>query len=166
MIGFSAAALLVACATASASNFGTYTADGKTMTLNSGYAWPVQGEKYTRVVLCDVDKIDAQALNAVQDQRYNALYDQIRKVNPKRNCVELQITADGQLDDLTANTMTGLHQAITGHNDPTGYKLDIKHNDAKRIEGSLHSTDELKNKKHVEFDLKFSLDVAPTASQN
>lgn len=161
-----AAALLAACGSAAASNFGTYTADGKTIPLNSGYAWTIRGDKNTKVVMCDVAKIDAEPLNAIDGYRYNAFYTQVSKTNPARGCVELKITPDGSLDDLTTNTMNGMHMGVAGNSRPAAYKLEIKRNDGKRIEGTLHSTDELKKSKNVEFDIKFNLDVAPTPSQN
>ncbi|MEP6482844.1 MAG: hypothetical protein ABJB01_00235 [Rudaea sp.] len=154
-------ALLVGCGSASAGNFGTFTEKGKTVSLNSGYAYRIKGEKVTKVVICDVDKIDAKALDA-EDYRYNALYQQISKTHPARSCVDLSITADGQLYDLTTNTMNGMKMGIASQNRPDRYKLEIKHNDDKRIEGTLRSTDELKKEKDVEFDVKFSLDVSPT----
>ena len=73
--------------------------------------------------------------------------------------MDLSITAAGQLSDLTTNTMNGMNMGVAGSDNPAAYKLEIKRNDDKRIEGTLKSTDELK-KKAVEFDIKFNLDVA------
>jgi hypothetical protein len=161
-----ATALLVACGSASAGSFGTYTADGKTMTLNSGYAWPVKGGKITKVAICDVAKIDPAPLNAVTDYRYNAFYAQISKGNPGRGCVELEINSDGQLEGMNTNNMNGLRMGIVSNDNPADYKLDVKRNDGKRIEGTMQSTDELKKRRNTEFNLKFDFAVAPTPSQN
>jgi hypothetical protein len=153
-----ATALLVACGSVSASNFGTFTEKGKTVSLNSGYAYPIKGANLTKVVICDVDKIDPTPLDG-EDYRYNAIYAQISKARPDRSCVDLSITTAGQLSDFTTNTMNGMNMGVAGANNPAAYKLEIKHNDDKRIEGTLKSTDELK-KKGVEFDIKFNLAVA------
>jgi len=133
---------------------GQFFHDGKLITLTSGYAYRGPDHFHPDQQMLVLDFSDqptaTAAINDAPD-RASALEEQ----RTQGNRVTLNIGADGSL--INANFRA---DGLAGSGSGSGwYKLQLRQNDDKRVEGRFVSTDEA-SKTHGEFyDLKFSFDL-------
>lgn len=148
--------LLLACACGSlhAENSGTFYNEGKAMSMSHAYAYQTEsdfdkGKQVTHVVFSE-HAIDAAALDKSTD-RESALREQLRGAN----YVEINIDSDGSVENV--NSRIGDY---SGSQSGIGwYTLELKQNDAKRIEGSFRSNDEEDKTTGRFYDFSFALDL-------
>lgn len=142
------------CGPLFAAGSGTFYNEGKAIALPHAYAYRTpdpfaQDNQITRVVFAD-KAIDAAMLRDAVD-RDEAIDAQLRGANR----VDLNLDGDGAVQNI--NTRIG---DTSGSQSGSGwYTLDIKHNDAQRIEGSFRSNDEEEKKWGRYYDLTFALDL-------
>ncbi|MFI5197405.1 MAG: hypothetical protein ACHQJD_02200 [Thermoanaerobaculia bacterium] len=142
---------------------------GKTFALKSAYAYsrpdPFDHSRQSTVIAFSERLIDAKQIDAAKD-RFGALSHAMNDYVPDKEerpaSVEIIIARDDpqfpiqqigyELPGLSSSASVGAGK----------YKLDLKRNDGKRIEGTLRSTKEAdKTAEHGGyFDLHFALDVA------
>lgn len=163
------AILLATCGIAFADGGGTFTVKGKTFVLKSAYAYsrpdPFDHSKQSTVIAFSERLIDAKKIDAATDRLdalSHAMNDFVPDKEVKPASVEVMIARDDkefpiqqigfELPGLSSSASVGADR----------YKLELKRNDGKRIEGTLHSTKEAaKTAEHGGyFDLHFALDVA------
>lgn len=148
------ASLLLGCGAVFASGSGTLYQQGEATVLKNAYAFRLAdpfeaGKQITRVVFAD-QPIDAATLDDSSD-RDSAIDDMLRHATR----VELNIEADGSVQNLNLKTLSG-----SGSQSGSGwYTLDLKHNDDKRIEGTFRSNDETEKQSGRYYDLAFALDL-------
>jgi len=157
------AMLLTASATALADTGGTLYHNGTPVALTSGYAYigPDHFDKSKQVLeitLSDVP-IDAATIDAGKNRR-DDLYTYLNR--RKASSVNLTLNPDNKDQPLAQISIAMDEYHSAGVMGGDFYKLDIKRNDGKRIEGTLRSTHEQdKTSKHDDYyDLNFALDVA------
>lgn len=162
-------AVLATCGTALADGGGTFTVKGKTIVLKSAYAYsrpdPFDHSKRSTVIAFSVRLIDAKQIDAAED-RPAALAHAMNDYDPDKEerpaSVEIIIARNDPQSPIQEidYEMPGLSSSASAGADH--YKLDLKRNDDKRIEGTIHSTKEAdKTAEHGGyFDLHFALDVA------
>jgi len=149
-------AVMLGCASsmAYADGSGTLYNDGKATELTSAYAFRMAdpfdaAAQITRVVFSD-RSIDAKVIDAATD-RDDALDEMLRGATQ----VEINIQADGNVQNINLQM-----EGFSGSQSGSGwYTLDLKHNDAQRIEGSFHSNDEEEKQNGRYFDLRFAFDL-------
>ena len=164
-----AATLLGTCAMACADGGGTFTVQGKTIALKDAYAYsrpdPFDHSKQTTLIAFSTRLIDKKQIDAAQDHA-GALSDAMNLYFPDKeerpSSVEIMIARndpESPIQQISYSTPDRSSSASTGSGN---YKLELKSNDGKRIEGTLHSTKEAaKTAEHGGyFDLHFALDVA------
>lgn len=145
---------VLASATAMADGGGSYFESGKETKLVDAYAFHMddpfeKGKQITRIVFSDRD-IDENALNNASD-RDDAIGDQLRGGLH----IELNLDANGEMQNL--NVMA---PGSSGSTSGSGwYTLDIKRNDAQRVEGSFRSNDESEKANGRYYELNFALDI-------
>ncbi len=167
------ATLLATCATALADGGGTFTVKGKTTVLKSAYAYsrpdPFDRSKQSTVIAFSERLMDAKQISAAKDildALSHAMNDHSGteekpasvEVIVARNDPDSPVQQIGfELPGLSSSASVGAGR----------YKLDLKRNDARRIEGTLRSTKEAdKTADHGGyFDLHFALDVVSPIDQ-
>lgn len=167
------AILLGTCAMACADGGGTFTVQGKTTALKDAYAYsrpdPFDHSKQSTVIAFSTRLIDKKQIDAAQDHA-GALSDVMNAYFPGKeempSSVEITIARndpESPIQQIGYSTPDRSSSASTGSDN---YKLDLKRNDGKRIEGTLHSTKEAaKTAEHGGyFDLHFALDVADSTA--
>jgi|GEM_PF-2342822 len=170
MQGFSMVVLLAAYSVSWADGGGFLYHDGAKVTFTSAYAYavpdPFDKSKQAVVIVMGDMPIDAATFDAAPD-RDRAFSDFMG--NSLRDGNSVQITLgqdkDGHVRVEQVNTRAstnGKFSSSSGSTLESSYKLDLKRNDGKRIEGSYLSTRESeKTEAHGQFfDLHFALDVA------
>ena len=111
--------------------------------------------KQVTTVMFSDKSIDAAKINAATD-RWGELRSQLRALQANR--IEMNIKPDGDLQ--TIDTM--VDGSLGQRNGSGWYKIDLKQNDDKRIEGTFRSTDEKDKKEGLGYlDLKFALNLPP-----
>jgi hypothetical protein len=168
-----AAILFTTSAIALADGGGTFTVKGKTVALKSAYAYsrpdPLDGSKQSTVIAFSERLIDAKKISAAKDipdalshamNDYSGAEEKPASVEViiSRNDPDSPVQQIGfDLPGLSSSASVGAGR----------YKLDLKRNDAKRIEGTLRTTREAdKTSEHGGyFDLHFALDVASPVDQ-
>ena len=161
--------LLATCGTAFADGGGTFTVQGKTFVLKSAYAYsrpdPFDPSKQSTVILFSERLIDAKKIDSATD-RGSALdhivFDHLPDKDERPGSVEIMIARDDAQRPIQQIGYTIPDKASSASVGSDFYKLVLKRNDAKRIEGTLVSTKEAaKTAEHGGyFDLHFALDVA------
>lgn len=150
-------ALALVAGLASAKGSGTLYQDGKAIALVSAYAYRApdpfdKSSEITTIVFAD-KPIDAAAANEASD-RGEAVSDQLRRAQATR--VELNLEKDGSVQNVNV-----LASGYSGSQSGSGwYTLQLRRNDARRIEGTFRSNDESGKKKGHFYDLAFALDIA------
>jgi hypothetical protein len=162
--------LSVACSIAWADGGGMLYHDGVSVKFTSAYAYavpdPFDKSKQAVVIVMSDTPMDAATFDAAPDRdRAFSTY----MGNSLRDGNSVQITLgpdkDGQVRVEQVNTRTstnGEFSSSSGSTMASSYKLDLKRNDGKRLEGTYLSTRESeKTEEHGQFfDLHFALDVA------
>ena len=149
-----AVSLLLACGGALADGAGTLYHNGKVTALEHAYAWPGpdpfdKTRQITTVVFAD-RPIDAAALRDERD-RGHALETMLRGATR----VDLNIEADGSVQNVNLR----LGDTFGSQSGSGWYTLDLKRNDAQRIEGSFRSNNESDKQDGSYYDLRFALDL-------
>lgn len=150
--------LLVASGLALADGSGTFHTDGRAIELKGAYAYRMpdpfdDDAQITRIVFAD-RPIDAAALADAAD-RDEAIDEMLRGAVR----VDLNLEADGSVQNI--NTRVG---DTSGSQSGSGwYTLDLKRNDAQRVEGRFHSNDEEDKTSGRYYDLAFALDLPGAA---
>ncbi|MBW7897090.1 MAG: hypothetical protein H3C27_18450 [Opitutaceae bacterium] len=147
--------LLLTSGAACADGSGTLWSHGQAITLEHAYAfrWPVPldpGAEVTSVVLAD-RPIDAAALADASD-RGGALDLQLRGAT----WVAIAIRPDGSVLDVSYQ----IDESSASERGIDDYRIELKHNDAERIEGRFQSIDTRDKVDGRYYDLRFALDVA------
>jgi hypothetical protein len=162
--------LSLACSASWADGGGALYHDGLKVTYTSAYAYAVPDlfdkSKQAVVIVMGDRPIDAATFDAAAD-RDKAFGDFMG--NSLRDGSSVQITLgpdkDGNVRVEQVNTRestNGKFSSSSGSTMESSYKLDLKRNDGKRVEGTYLSTHESdKTEAHGKFfDLHFALDVA------
>ena len=163
------AILLATCGTAFADGGGTFTVQGKTFVLKSAYAYarpdPFDPSKQSTVILFSEKLIDAKKIDSATDRGSaldQVIFDHLPGKDERSGSVEITIARDDAERPIQQIGFTTPDKNSSASVGSDLYKLVLKHNDAKRIEGTLISTKEAaKTAEHGGyFDLHFALDVA------
>jgi hypothetical protein len=163
------AILLATCGTAFADGGGTFIVKGKTYLLKSAYAYsrpdPFSPSKQSTVILFSEILIDTKKVDSATDRGSalsHIMSDHLPDKDERAGSVEIMIARDDAQFPLQQIGYTIPNEDSSASVGADRYKLVLKRNDAKRIEGTLVSTKEAaKTAEHGGyFDLHFALDVA------
>ena len=167
------AALLVACGIAFAEGGGTFTVKGKTTVLKSAYAYsrpdPFDQSKQSTVIAFSERLIDAKAIDAAGDRMAalsHAMNDYLPDKENRPASVEIMIARSDPQFPIQQIGFELPGRSSSASVGAEKFKLVLKRNDAKRIEGTLLSTKEADKtaERGGYFDLHFALDVASSSA--
>ena len=163
------AILLATCGMAFADGGGTFTVKGKTFVLKSAYAYsrpdPFDHSKQSTVILFSERLIDAKKLDSATDRGSaldHVIFDHLPDKDERAGSVEIMIGRDDAKFPIQQIGYTIPNENSSASLGADRYKLVLKRNDAKRIEGTLLSTKDAAKTAEFGgyFDLHFALDVA------
>lgn len=142
------------CASVLADGTGTFYNEGKAMQMPNAYAYQTEsrfdkGKSVTHVVF-SAHEIDAAKANAATD-RESALRDQLQGAD----FIEINISSDGSVENVNSR----IGDSMGSQSGIGWYTLELKQNDAKRIEGTFRSNDEEDKASGRFYDFTFAFDL-------
>ncbi|MEP6941047.1 MAG: hypothetical protein ABI846_14870 [Rudaea sp.] len=165
---FLAAVLVGGFGAAWADGGGTIYSNGVATTVAGAYAYAVpdlfDASKQAVVVVLSSEPIDAAAYDAAADR--NKAFDDNLFWNNERKPTSAKLTIgtnkDAPIEQANLAVLSGEGLHSSGSMGTAFYKLDLKSNDGKRIEGTLRSTHESEKtaKDGTYYDVHFALNVA------